>query len=198
MIRVTQAHQNDSAKTRPRGLLKNVSRARNTTRKQKFNARSPKCQVVNTSCASIEYSIEYSKVQPKRKFIVRKLMKNREANDSPSKSGVRPEFGRAERCELCGRAVSALTKHHLIPRTRHKSRRSRRMFSRHELRTRLAWLCRPCHRHIHALLENKQLELDFNTLESLSSHPDVQKFVNWIRRQPDTAQPRLSRKGSRF
>jgi len=26
-----------------------------------------------------------------------------------------------DRCELCGRVVAALTRHHLIPRTRHRA-----------------------------------------------------------------------------
>jgi hypothetical protein len=117
-------------------------------------------------------------------------MKYRQKTEQVAPQNNREE---PEACELCGRAVSELTKHHLIPRTRHKNKRNKRIFSRQEVRSRLAWLCPPCHRHIHTLLENKQLEADFNTLEALASHPDVQKFVSWIKRQPESALPRLSK-----
>src|ERR1051326_1168751 len=53
-------------------------------------------------------------------------------------------------CQLCGRRVSMLTRHHLIPRTRHANKRNKREFERKEVKRRIAWLCRACHDH-HAL-----------------------------------------------
>lgn len=92
-------------------------------------------------------------------------------------------------CELCGRSVGALTKHHLIPKARHKNKRNRREFDRDEVRHRLAWFCRPCHNHVHALFTEKALEREFNTLESLVTHPEVSKFVGWIRTKPEGFKP---------
>lgn len=89
-------------------------------------------------------------------------------------------------CELCQRPVKSLTKHHLIPQTRHKNKKNKRLFNRDEVKNRVLWLCRPCHNNIHVHFSNKELELNFNTLEALSAHPDIQKFTTWIKDKPIT------------
>ncbi len=86
-------------------------------------------------------------------------------------------------CGLCDRAVQRLTRHHLIPRTRHKNKRNKKTFDRREVH-RTVGLCSPCHRHIHTVLDNKELEREYNTLEALKAHPNVEGFVEWIRRKP--------------
>jgi hypothetical protein len=92
-------------------------------------------------------------------------------------------------CELCRREGCLLTKHHLIPRTRHANKRNKREFDRVEVKHRLAWICRPCHNHVHALFTEKTLERDYNTLELLLAHPEVAKFVTWIARKPSGFKP---------
>jgi hypothetical protein len=92
-------------------------------------------------------------------------------------------------CELCGRTVSFVTKHHLIPKARHANKRTLRTFDRQEVKHRVAWLCRPCHNHVHALFTEKTLERDFNTLELLQAHPVVAKFIVWLRAKPDGFKP---------
>ncbi len=92
-------------------------------------------------------------------------------------------------CELCRRKVAFLTRHHLIPRTRHANKRNKREFDRVEVKTRLAWLCRPCHNHVHALFDEKTLEREFSTVESLAAHPEVEKFARWIATKPDGFKP---------
>ena len=94
------------------------------------------------------------------------------------------EVGSGGICELCGRTVSRLTKHHLIPRTRHKNKKNKKNFDRVEVKERVAWLCRPCHSNVHVVVDNKDLEYNFNTLELLASHPEVIKFTNWIKKKP--------------
>lgn len=93
------------------------------------------------------------------------------------------------RCELCGRNVSRLTRHHLIPRARHANKRNQRNFDRHDVKHRVAWFCRPCHDHVHALFTEKTLEREFNTLAVLAAHPDVRRFVEWVRRKPEGFKP---------
>lgn len=88
-------------------------------------------------------------------------------------------------CELCGRAVRRLTKHHLIPKTRHKNKKNKRHFSRREVHHRVLWLCAPCHHNIHVVFSEKELEYDYNDREKLLAHPEIQKFTAWICRQPD-------------
>lgn len=87
-------------------------------------------------------------------------------------------------CELCGRTVEEVTKHHLIPRTRHANKKNKREFDRTEVRTRLALLCRPCHKQVHAVLTEKQLERDYNTLDALKAHEEIAKFIDWIKDKP--------------
>src|SRR4026209_1699322 len=94
-----------------------------------------------------------------------------------------------KRCELCGREVSLLTRHHLIPRTRHTNKRNKREFDRTEVKTRIVWFCPPCHDHVHALFTEKRLERELNTLELLAAHPDVVRFVNWIRKKTPGYRP---------
>ncbi|MGM0563806.1 MAG: hypothetical protein ACQES2_05695 [Pseudomonadota bacterium] len=87
-------------------------------------------------------------------------------------------------CELCGRRVDQITRHHLIPRTRHHNKRNKRQFDREEVHQRIALLCRPCHSQVHAVLYNKSLEREYNTLEALSQHPEVARFCRWIADKP--------------
>lgn len=87
-------------------------------------------------------------------------------------------------CELCGRPVRELTRHHLIPRSRHKKKCARKVFDRREMEGRIALLCRPCHRNVHGVLENKDLEREYNTVEALAAHPDVERFTRWVQNKP--------------
>ena len=90
----------------------------------------------------------------------------------------------ADACELCGRETGNLTRHHLIPRTRHANKRNKKVFARADVHTRIALLCRACHKQIHAVLTEKELERDFNTLETLRCHPEIAGFVEWVKSQP--------------
>jgi len=92
-------------------------------------------------------------------------------------------------CELCQRPEVYLTRHHLIPRTRHRKKSARRRFSVAEMRNRVLWLCRPCHNHIHGTLSEKELADAFHTREALLAHPDIQRFVAWLREKPAGFKP---------
>lgn len=99
-------------------------------------------------------------------------------------------------CELCGREGIDVTRHHLIPRTRHSNKRNQKLFDREEVRTRLADLCRPCHGFIHKVLTEKQMELEYNTVDRLRSHPEIEKFVEWVRKRPAGLRVRSRRPGT--
>lgn len=92
-------------------------------------------------------------------------------------------------CELCGRTLSALTRHHLIPRARHGKKRNRRLFDRDEVHTRILWICRPCHDHLHEVLSEKEMEVDYHSREALLAHPAIQRFVSWIASKPEGFKP---------
>lgn len=92
-------------------------------------------------------------------------------------------------CELCGRAMSALTRHHLIPRARHRKRRNQRLFDRQEVRARILWICRPCHDHIHEVLSEKEMETAYHSREALLAHPAILRFARWIETKPEGFKP---------
>lgn len=87
-------------------------------------------------------------------------------------------------CELCQRPGLPLTKHHLIPRKRHRRRSAQTRFNREEMHTRIAMLCQPCHSTVHAHLSEAELEATYNTIQALSQHPEIAKFVSWAKKQP--------------
>lgn len=88
------------------------------------------------------------------------------------------------KCALCERETD-VTRHHLIPQCRHGKRRTRLLYEREELKkTLIAPLCRPCHKQVHAVLTEKELERAWFTVELLRSHPEIAKFIAWIRARP--------------
>lgn len=100
-------------------------------------------------------------------------------------------------CELCHRRVDEVTKHHLIPRTRHKNKKNKKDFTRDEVKGRLIHLCRPCHKQVHTVLTNKELERHYNTLEALRMHPEIQAFCAWVAKRPGGIFVRSRKSGRR-
>ncbi|MBS0661057.1 MAG: hypothetical protein JSR82_22790 [Verrucomicrobia bacterium] len=91
------------------------------------------------------------------------------------------------KCALCERETE-VTRHHLIPQCRHGKRSARLRYDREQLKRQLiAPLCRPCHKQVHAVLTEKELERDFPTIEALRAHPDLARFVAWVRQRPPGA-----------
>lgn len=85
-------------------------------------------------------------------------------------------------CTLCERQVSYLTKHHLLPKMRHNKRvRRDHGDAVHETTP----SCRDCHRTVHALFSEKRLERELNTIELLKAHPDMAKYLAWVRNRPE-------------
>lgn len=86
------------------------------------------------------------------------------------------------RCELCSRALP-LTFHHLIPREVHDRRWFRERYALAEMRSRGAWICRPCHSFIHAHFDEPTLGRELNTVEALKAEPRVARHLAWAARQ---------------
>lgn len=93
-------------------------------------------------------------------------------------------------CELCGRCGVELTRHHLIPRMRHRNKQVQRRFSREEMTRQLLWVCRPCHSNVHTLLDERELANYFHTRERLLAHPGVARFGAWIHSKPPGFKPK--------
>lgn len=91
-------------------------------------------------------------------------------------------------CALCLREHISVTKHHLIPQSEHprilKKLRKNQQFTKDDMLTRIAWVCRPCHSQIHAVLTNRELVTEYNTLDALKTVPDIAKFAAWISNKP--------------
>lgn len=96
-------------------------------------------------------------------------------------------------CELCGREES-LTKHHLIPRALHNKPRYRKRYSREERLTAIAWLCRPCHKHIHRLYSERELAERLNTVTALGDDVAIAAFVEWLVSKPVGFKPKAQRR----
>lgn len=87
-------------------------------------------------------------------------------------------------CKLCAREVAYLTQHHLIPRAEHRRKKKRQGLTQEFLST-VIWICAPCHKNIHAVLTERELADDYNTVEKLLAYPAVMKFTAWVRKQAD-------------
>jgi hypothetical protein len=76
-------------------------------------------------------------------------------------------------CPLCGRRLVAggsVNQHHLVPR----SRSGRDTVALHRI----------CHSAIHATLSEKELEWQYHSMERLRDHPQLRRFIAWVRRKP--------------
>jgi len=72
--------------------------------------------------------------------------------------------------------------HHIVP----KSRGGRETAPLHPI----------CHRTIHSLLANSEIERGYASPESLRAHPEIAKFVAWVLcKDPDFHAPTRRRKG---
>jgi hypothetical protein len=74
-------------------------------------------------------------------------------------------------CELCERKVSLYTVHHLVPRSRDNKIQK------------VAILCKACHGMVHRLISNLELEKNYYSIELLKEHPEVNRFIRWVRKQ---------------
>jgi hypothetical protein len=66
----------------------------------------------------------------------------------------------------------SIDKHHFVPKCRGGKATE--------------YVHRVCHRKIHSLWTEKELEREFNDPEKVSSHPEMQKFIRWVsKKEPD-------------
>ena len=85
-------------------------------------------------------------------------------------------------CELCQREKK-LTFHHLIPKKNHKIKYIKKRFSSIDLNKYGIMTCIDCHKMIHKLIPHKLLALEYNSKEKLLNHPELEKFIIWVRSQ---------------
>jgi len=85
-------------------------------------------------------------------------------------------------CVLCNRETDNVTDHHLVPRCRHKQKRTKKRHATEVRRTTVP-LCQPCHRTVHRFFTEKELADEHYTVVSLESDPRIDKHVKWILKQ---------------
>ena len=131
-------------------------------------------------------------------------MKKRQAKSYDINDDVEQDFDNPQtqvasaitHCELCGRDEIELTEHHLIPKSRHNKARTKREFSRSEMKNEIAMLCRPCHSQVHEVFTNQELSSFYNTVERLKEHSEMEKFINWVKKRPSGQTIRVKSGGS--
>ena len=94
-------------------------------------------------------------------------------------------------CILCERDGVQTTDHHLIPVTRHKNKKTKKETTHQERHT-TEDTCRSCHNQIHIIWTEKELEREWNSVEKLKSHPDMQKFIAWVKTKKFDMAPQKS------
>lgn len=82
-------------------------------------------------------------------------------------------------CELCERQIQT-TRHHVYPKETHDwlRKKDESHYSIMELRKTIA-LCRMCHSAIHRFYSNRDLAIDYFSLELLFESDQVCKFAKW-------------------
>ena len=95
-------------------------------------------------------------------------------------------------CNLCERDTR-LTRHHLIPRTRHSNLRKKKKLKKQDFNETIQ-VCSSCHKQIHALFSEKELAEQVNTLEKLRDKPELMEFVSWIASKPAEFKARVNKK----
>ena len=96
------------------------------------------------------------------------------------------------RCQLCERET-ALTRHHLVPQCRHANKWNKKHFDRRAVKTDLLLLCVGCHKQLHALFSEKELDRRWNDLPRGRGEPEVRRFVAGGPNTPAGFRPAVSR-----
>lgn len=88
-------------------------------------------------------------------------------------------------CPICDRPIptSQRDAHHLIPKSKGGKTTE--------------FLHRICHRQIHALFTETELANQFNHAQALQEHPEMQRFIRWVKTKPNTFYER-TRKSARI
>jgi len=76
-------------------------------------------------------------------------------------------------CPICERLTPTnyIEKHHLVPKSK-KGKETEQV-------------CINCGDMVHKLFTNKELEKEYNSIEKIKAHPEIQKWIRWIRRKPN-------------
>lgn len=71
---------------------------------------------------------------------------------------------------MCGVSESN-SKHHTIPKCKKGKE--------------IVLICSPCHKQIHNILSNTELEKQYSSIEKLKENEDIQKWIKWRQKHPN-------------
>jgi uncharacterized protein YutE (UPF0331/DUF86 family) len=93
-------------------------------------------------------------------------------------------------CQLCGRIVSRLTKHHLVPQ---KYRRRGDMHLTIDV-------CADCARMIHAMFKLSELKSKYNNFQRLRNSGRLRKYLRWVKDKPEgiVKHPKRAWRGGKY
>ena len=77
-----------------------------------------------------------------------------------------------EKCPICNRDMipgKSLDDHHLIPRTF----KGKETVALHKI----------CHRKLHSVLTEREMQHHYHTVERLLEHEEIQKFIKWVKKK---------------
>jgi hypothetical protein len=105
--------------------------------------------------------------------VMKGRIKRRQAEAAMAGSTVGPSAVEAALCPLCDRPIPPAQRdaHHLVPKSRGGAQ--------------TVWLHRICHRQIHALFTETELAREYHQVDTLKAHPEMARFLDWVRRRPD-------------
>ena len=87
-------------------------------------------------------------------------------------------------CVMCEREMK-LTRHHLIPRMKHRKFLKRQQYSKEHL-NKVILICRVCHDAVHSFISLDEMAETYHTLDTILEHPKVQKWIPYVARQRNT------------
>ena len=91
-------------------------------------------------------------------------------------------------CTLCDRSIPPALRdaHHLIPKSRGGAV--------------TVFMHRACHKQIHALFTETELARNYSSAQALRIHPEMARFINWVKDKPTEFNPpaRRSRSKGKF
>jgi hypothetical protein len=76
-------------------------------------------------------------------------------------------------CPICERDMvvgKRIDRHHLIPKCK-KGKET-------------VWLHQICHQKIHSIWTENELVKEYHVIESIIAHPEIIKFISWIKNKP--------------
>ena len=84
-------------------------------------------------------------------------------------------------CPICEREIppAQMDAHHLIPRSKGGKETQ--------------YLHRICHRQIYALFTETELARRLNSADAIREHPQMQRFIEWIKNKPDGFYERVAK-----